>query len=78
MRDFCLDNATHLKGFAALGLLALISAASYPVLVHRLMVWLHASSLRSVALAQLRFDSFAVINSRRDFHPQDRAHAGRT
>ena len=27
---------------------------------------------------QLRFASFAVVNSRRDFHPQDRAHAGRT
>ena len=27
---------------------------------------------------QLRFASFAVINLRRDFHPQERAHAGRT
>jgi len=29
-------------------------------------------------LMQLRFTSFAVINIRRDFHLQDRAHAGRT
>ena len=27
---------------------------------------------------QLRFASFAVANSREDFHLQDRAHAGRT
>ena len=27
---------------------------------------------------QLRFTSFAVINLRRDFHPQECAHAGRT
>ena len=27
---------------------------------------------------QLRFTSFAVINSRRDLHPQECAHAGRT
>jgi hypothetical protein len=26
----------------------------------------------------LRFASFAVVNSREDFHLQDRAHAGRT
>ena len=39
---------------------------------------LHASSPRSVALTQLRFTSFAVINLRRDLHPQECAHAGRT
>ncbi len=39
---------------------------------------LHASSPHSVALMQLRFTSFAVINLRRDFHPQACAHAGRT
>ena len=38
----------------------------------------HASSPRSVALTQLRFTSFVVINLRRDFHPQECAHAGRT
>jgi hypothetical protein len=27
---------------------------------------------------QLRFTSFVVINLRRDFHPQECAHAGRT
>ena len=39
---------------------------------------LHASSPRSVTLTQLRFTSFAVINLRRDLHPQECAHAGRT
>ncbi|WP_217910884.1 hypothetical protein, partial [Paraburkholderia youngii] len=58
--------------------LALIGSASYPVLVHRLAVSLHASSLRPVALAQLRFASLAVINLRWDLHPQECAHAGRT
>jgi hypothetical protein len=32
----------------------------------------------SVALMQLRFTSFAAVSSRRDFHQQDCAHAGRT
>ena len=40
--------------------------------------WAHASSPHSVALMQLRFTSFAVVSLRRDFHPQDCAHAGRT
>ncbi len=39
---------------------------------------LHASSPHSVTLMQLRFTSFAVINSWRDLHPQECAHAGRT
>jgi len=39
---------------------------------------LHASSPHSVTLMQLRFTSFAVINLRRDSHPQECAHAGRT
>ncbi|WP_223542895.1 hypothetical protein, partial [Pseudomonas sp. GL-B-12] len=39
---------------------------------------IHASSPHSVALMQLRFTSFAVVSLRRDFHPQDCAHAGRT
>jgi hypothetical protein len=39
---------------------------------------LHASSPRSVTLTQLRFTSFVVINLRRDLHPQECAHAGRT
>ena len=39
---------------------------------------LHASFPHSVALMQLRFTSFAVTNLRRDLHPQERAHAGRT
>jgi hypothetical protein len=39
---------------------------------------LHASFPRSVALTQLRFASFAVTSLRRDLHPQECAHAGRT
>src|SRR5690606_14082669 len=46
--------------------------------VHRLAVSLHASSPHSVALMQLRFASFAVINLRWDCHPQECARAGRT
>ena len=66
------------KSFAVLCPLALIGFAFYPVLVHRLMASIHASSPHSVALMQLRFTSFAVVSLRRDFHPQDCAHAGRT
>ncbi|WP_222840273.1 hypothetical protein, partial [Pseudomonas arsenicoxydans] len=66
------------KSFAIYGPLALIGFALYPVLVHRLTVSIHASSPHSVALMQLRFTSFAVVSLRRDFHPQDYAHAGRT
>src|SRR5690606_34679725 len=39
---------------------------------------LHASFPRSVALTQLRFTSFAVINLWEDLHLQECAHAGRT
>lgn len=60
------------------GPLALLGNAFYPVLVHRLAVSLHASSPHSVTLMQLRFASFAVINLRWDFHPQECARAGRT
>ncbi len=66
------------KSFAESGLLALIGAALYRVLVHRLTVSLHASSPHSVTLMQLRFASVAVDSFREDFHLQDRAHAGRT
>ncbi|MCK6412134.1 MAG: hypothetical protein L6Q55_06890, partial [Azonexus sp.] len=41
-------------------------------------ITIHASSPHSVALMQLRFTSFAVINLRQDLHPQECAHAGRT
>ena len=58
--------------------LALLGSAFYPVLVHRLAASLHASFPHSVTLMQLRFASFAVINLRRDLHPQECAHAGRT
>ena len=66
------------ESFAELCPLALLGNAFYPVLVHRLAVSLHASSPHSVALMQLRFTSFAVINLRRDLHPQECARAGRT
>ena len=66
------------KSFAVSRPLALLGNAFYPVLVHRLAVSLCASSPRSVALPQLRFTSLAVVSSRRDFHPQECAHAGRT
>jgi len=39
---------------------------------------LHACSPRSVALAQLRFTSFAVASLREDLHLQECARAGRT
>src|SRR5690606_26586150 len=70
----CLDH----KGFAVSCPLALLGSAFYPVLVHRLAVSLHASFPHSVALMQLRFASFAVINLREDLHLQECAHAGRT
>ena len=66
------------ESFAVLCPLALLGSAFYPVLVHRLAASLHASSPRSVSLTPLRFASFAVINSRRDLHTQECAHAGRT
>jgi hypothetical protein len=39
---------------------------------------LRASFPHLVALVQLRFTSLIVINLRRDLHPQECAHAGRT
>ena len=74
LRSLILDP----KSFAIFCSLALIGFALYPVLVHRLAVSIHASYPHSVALVQLRFTSFAVVSLRRDFHPQDCAHAGRT
>jgi hypothetical protein len=65
-------------GFAVRCPLALLSTASYPVLVHRPAASLRASSPHSVALMQLRFASFAVVSLWKDLHLQDRAHAGRT
>ena len=53
-------------------------SAFYPILVHRLAVSLRASFPHPVALMQLRFASFAMINLRRDLHSQEGAHAGST
>jgi len=66
------------KSFAVSCPLTLLSRAFYPILVHRLTISLHTSSPRSVALPQLCFASFAVVSLRRDLHPQECAHAGRT
>jgi hypothetical protein len=66
------------ESFAVPCPLALLGSAFYPVLVHRLAASLHASSPHSVTLMQLRFTSFAVINSREDLHLQECARAGRT
>ncbi len=66
------------KSFAVSCPPALLGTAFYPVLVNRHAASLHASSARSVALSQLRFAWFVVINSREDLHLQECAHAGRT
>ena len=66
------------RSFAVVRQLAPLGSASYPVLVHRPAISLHASFPRSVTHTQLRFASLAVVSSREDFHLQDRAHAGRT
>ena len=58
------------ESFAVHSRLRLIGTAFYPVLVHRLTVSIGASSPRSVTLTQLRFTSFAVVNSREDLHLQ--------
>ena len=55
-------------GLRRIAPLALISNASYPVLVHRPASSLHASSPRSVALQQLRFASLTVTSLRRDLN----------
>ena len=66
------------KSFAVTCPLALVGSAFYPVLVHRPAALLHASSPHSVTLMQLRFASPAVTCLRRELHPQECAHAGRT
>jgi hypothetical protein len=66
------------RSFAVVCPLAPLGAASNRVLVHRPAVSLPASSPRSVALPQLRFTSIRMVSSRRELHPQGRAHAGRT
>ena len=74
------------KSFAVIGPLALLGNAFYPVLPPQggtevsigSQITIHASFPRSVTLTQLRFTSFVVINLRRDLHPQECAHAGRT
>src|SRR5690606_14531913 len=74
LRRLSLDH----RSFAVPCPLAPLGAASDPVLVHRPTASLPASSPRSVTLPQLRFASIGMVSFRRDFHPQDSAHAGRT
>ena len=69
-------NLDH-ESFATIRSLALFGTALYPILVHRLVDSLRTSSPRSVALTQLYFTSLAMVGSRKDFHLQERAHAGR-
>ena len=66
------------ESFAIRCPLALVGHASYPVLVHRPAASIHASSPWSVTLPQLRFTSLTVTRPRRDSHPLECAHAGRT
>src|SRR5690606_15216216 len=66
------------RSFATHCSLAPPGVASDPVLVHRPAVSLPASFPRLVALPQLRFASIGMVSFRRDLHPQDSAHAGRT
>jgi len=54
------------KSFAIIGSLALPDTASHALRVPRLAVSIHASFPRSVTLAQLRFISLTVVNSRED------------
>jgi hypothetical protein len=58
-------NRLDHQSFAVYGPIALLGNAFYPVLVY-------------LALMQLHFTSFDVICLRRDFHPQECVHAGRT
>jgi len=66
------------KSFAISCSLALDDVASDPVLVHRPVGALHASFSPALADGTLRFASVPVARFRGDFHPQVRAHAGRT
>jgi hypothetical protein len=66
------------RGFAINCSLAPLGVASDPVPVRRPAVSLPASFPRSVTLTQLRFASIRMVSFRRDLHPQDSAHAGRT
>jgi hypothetical protein len=66
------------NGFAAPGPLALLGSASYPVPVRRPAASFPASFTPSSRSDALRFASLAVISSRKDFHLQVNAHAGRT
>ena len=78
-------QSPHLRRFALVTRALQIGACS-PCLTAPSMRFLsidsrftfHASFPHSVTLMQLRFTSLTVTSSRRDFHPQVCAHAGRT
>jgi hypothetical protein len=66
------------RNFAIRCPLVPLGVASDRVLVHRLAISLHAFSPQLIILLQLRFASIRMVSFRRDLHPQDSAHAGRT
>jgi hypothetical protein len=66
------------ESFAALGPLALIDNASYPIPVRQLADSLPASFSGPLTVAALRFTWVATTNSPGDSHPQAITHAGHT
>ena len=58
------------ESLAASCALVLLATASYPILVHRHAVSLHAPPPQSVTLLQFRFASLFEIKSRQDLHIQ--------
>lgn len=66
------------ESFAALGPLALLGNASYPVSVRRPADSFPASFSAPVTLGALRFPWIATTNSPGDSHPQVTSHAGHT
>ncbi len=66
------------ESFAAVGPLALLDSASYPIPVRRLADSLPASFSGPLTVATLRFAWVATTNSPGDSHPLVIAHAGHT
>ena len=66
------------ESFAAIGPLALLGRACYPVRVPRRAGSLPAAFSRPLTVAAWRFTWVATTNSPEDFHPQVTIHAGHT
>jgi hypothetical protein len=66
------------ESFAAVGPLALLDSASYPIPVRRLADSLPASFSGPLTVATLRFAWVATTNSPGDSHPLVIVHAGHT